>query len=412
MNSSAALANSYSPFALDQSANPYPIWEQARDKAPIFWSPVLQAWVVTRYDDIKEILRNPGLFVNEGATAPIKPPPAEVQAILAEGLPASALRPTVTHDGPEHVRLRRLLLGVLAPRYVLALEPMIRKIADNLIDDVHDDDQFDFIEKFAFRLPLTVLLDLLGLEGISFEKIHTWTTATLALFWGELPLDLHIQAARDHVEFQDYLLDLVAHSRPVTGDNLLSRLINLDQAEDNPLSDDRIVGVLIGLIAAGHETSMNLMSLTMLRCMSDRSLWEAMIEDAARIPAVVEESLRFNSPAHSIWRKASSDTEFAGAVIKAGDRITLVLGSGNRDQAMFDSPETFAPDRSTNPQHLAFGKGAHFCVGSPLARMEMQVAFEALTKRMPDINLVEGFVPEYRPSAVLRFLERLDLHPR
>ncbi|GAA2585771.1 cytochrome P450 [Dactylosporangium fulvum] len=403
------LPRDYNPFDRDHANNPHAVWEQARSTCPVMWSDSLNAWVVTDYRTARSVFADPTTFVNQGATAPVTPPPPPVAEILAEGIPASEIRPTVTRDGEDHDRIRRFLVSVLTPRYIAALEPKIRRLADRLVDELPADGRADFVNAFAYRLPLEVVLDLFGISGASGAQIHEWTTHAMSMFWGTFTLEEHLVAARGYVDFQRFLAETVQRARTGSGDDVVSRLVNLDIGGDAPLTDGEAVGLLLGLLSAGHETSMNLISLTMLQVLRSPSIWQRMIDDPSVIPAVVEEGLRFESPAHSIWRKAAADAELGGRTIAAGQRLSVVVGSANRDPAVFDHPSEFDPDRAFDSPHLSFGRGVHFCVGAPLARLEARVAFEVLTQRLPSLRLQPGFTPSYRPNSVQRFLERLDV---
>jgi cytochrome P450 len=399
----------YDPFDPAHINDPHSVWDANRSTCPVRWSESLNAWVVTSYEAVRKVIAEPKTYVNEGANTPITPPPPPVLEILARGIPASDIRPTFTRDGNDHARIRRFLISVLTPRYIATLEPAIRARAERLVDEFAADGRADFVSSFAFPLPLEVILDLFGISGASAGQIHEWTTCALSMFWGRLTLDEHAAAAEGYLEFQEFLAGLVRSARSDDGDNVVSRLVHLDVGGDAPLTDGEVVGLLLGLLSAGHETSMNLMSLTTLQLLRQREVWQRMIDDPSIIPGVVEEGLRFEPPAHSIWRRAAEDTELGGKTVSAGQRLSLVVGAANRDPAVFGDPDEFDPDRQFDTPHLAFGRGVHFCVGAPLARLEARVAFETLTRRLPSLRLQPGFTPSYKPNSVQRFLERLDV---
>src|SRR5579863_7896459 len=283
----SALLSRYDPFDSKHVQNPDAAWERSRQNCPVFWSEPLNAWVVTSYEAVRSVIANPATYVNDGANAPVTPPPEPVTQVLAEGVPAREIRPTFTRDGTDHARIRRFLIGVLTPRYISALEPHIRELADSLVDQMADEGHADFVSAFAYRLPLAVILDLFGVTGASYEQIHQWTTQTMSLFWGKLTIDEHLAAARSYLEFQQFLHGLVERARAGGKDNVVSRLATLDTGQDERLSDGEIVGLLLGLISAGHETSANLMSLTLLQALRQREIWQLMIENPKAIPGVI-----------------------------------------------------------------------------------------------------------------------------
>jgi cytochrome P450 len=403
-------SNDYDPYEPAQAHDPYPIWRQAREACPVIWSNRLNAWVITRYEDVRDVITKPELFLSKDVVTPIAQPPSQVKALLARGFPQEELKPTVSRDGPSHAKLRRLLVSSLAPRYVSSLEPSIRATANHLIDAIESKGTADFVDTFAYRLPLETLLTLIGIEGASHDQIHKWTSGTLALYWGQLTLEDHLNAAEQYLEFQRYLHRLVMETRRQPKDNFLSRLVALAQHDELSLTDGELAGVLIGLVSAGHETTMNLLSLTLLNLLSpDRALWVSLCAQPEHIPDAIEESLRLNSPSYSLWRSAAANVEIAGVAISAGDRVTAVVGSANRDERVFEEPdETIFTRRSAVP-HLAFGRGAHFCVGASLARLEAVVSFETLTSRMPSLRLSPTYVPSFRPNSVQRFLKHLEV---
>lgn len=399
---------SYDPFVNPQRDDPHPVWETARETAPVAYSQVLGAWVVTRYDLVRTVLADPKTFLNSGSTSPVKPVPAEVAAILQRGLPSGELRSTVSLDGDEHQRIRKFLISVLTPRRFGDLEGTCRDIANALIDSFIGDGQVDFVERFAYRLPLAVIAELMVIAPDDFERLHAWSSSRMALSWGDMPLDEHIAAAESVLEFQNYLMKIVESRRTAPGKDVVSELIEL-QLDERPLTDSEIVGIMMGFVAAGHETTMNFLSLTILHCLERPGMWDALRDDPSRITPMVEESLRFDSPAQAIWRTVGEETELGGVELPARSRLLLVLGSANRDSEAYVEPEQLLLTRQRQSPHVAFGRGIHACVGAGLARLEGRIALEELTRRFPELRVADGFRATFTPNAVQRFLETLPL---
>lgn len=399
---------SYNPFVNPQRDNPHPLWQAAREEAPVQWSEVLGAWVVLRYDLVRQAIAAPKVFRNAGSTAPIRPVPPEVAALLAEGLPATELRSTVSLDGDEHQRIRKFLINVLTPRRFGDLEEKCRATANRLIDRFVDNGKADLVEAFAYRLPLAVIVELMATPHSDAEQLHDWSSKKMALSWGELALEDHLDAARAYLEFQAYLMEVVKARRTRPGSDVISELIQV-QMDERPLADAEIVGIMMGFVAAGHETTMNFLALTVLHCLERPGTWESLAQDPSLIPKLAEESLRFDSPAQAIWRTVGEDTELGGMAMTAGTRVLLVLASANRDGDAYADPDSFTVTRDRQSPHVAFGRGIHACVGAGLARLEGKVALEELTRRLPDLRLADGYVPSFAPNAVQRFLETLPV---
>ncbi|HEV7649704.1 MAG TPA: cytochrome P450 [Actinophytocola sp.] len=399
---------SYNPFVNPQRDDPHPVWHEAREQRPVQWSEVLNAWVVTRYDLVRQVVSTPAVFRNAGSTSPVRPVPAEVTAVLNRGLPLGEMRSTVARDGDEHRRVRKFLVSVLTPRRFGGLEDHCRRTATRLIDGFAGEGKADLVEAFAYRLPLAVIVDLMATPHADAEKLHDWSSKKMALQWGELPLDDHLEAAAAYLEFQDYLGAVVRERRANPGADVISELIAV-QMDERPLTDAEIVGIMMGFVAAGHETTMNFLALTVLRCLERPGTWQSLVDDPALIPKLVEESLRFDSPAQAIWRTVGEDTELDGVSLAAGARLLLVLGSANRDAGVYADADTLTVDRDLEVPHLAFGRGVHACVGAGLARLEGKIALEELTRRLPDLRLADGFTPSFAPNAVQRFLDTLPV---
>ncbi|MGH3760088.1 cytochrome P450 [Actinophytocola sp.] len=399
---------SYNPFVNPQRDDPHPVWHAAREQLPVQWSEVLVAWVVTRYDLVRQAVSTPAIFRNVGSTAPVRPVPAEVTAVLDRGLPLGELRSTVARDGDEHRRIRKFLVSVLTPRRFGGIEEQCRSTANQLIDRFIGEGKVDLVEAFAYRLPLAVIVELMATPHADAEKLHDWSSKKMALQWGELPLEDHLEAAEAYLEFQEYLLAVVRDRRARPGTDVISELIGV-QVDERPLTDAEIVGVMMGFVAAGHETTMNFLALTVLHCLERPGTWQSLVDDPRLIPKLVEESLRFDSPAQAIWRTVGEDTELGGVALAAGARVLLVLASANRDAEVYADADVMTPTRDHESPHLAFGRGVHACVGAGLARLEGKVALAELTRRLPDLRLADGFTPSFAPNAVQRFLDTLPV---
>lgn len=391
----------YRPLAPEQIADPFPILELARREAPVFFSEEQNSYVVTRYEDLCEVLANPASFSNAGILKPYQSNPPEVDEILAQGYDPSKLGAMIMLDPPVHTRIRRMTSAGFTPRRVAALEEAVRATADELIDKMLDHGPpVDFIEAFAHVLPLRVILTMLGLPISDGPRLHKWASQKLALQFGSMSLDDHIEAATGYLEFQRYVGGIVEERRRNPGDDLISILATATD-EGEALEDAMIVGQVMGMVNAGHETITILISVGLYHMLERRSLWEALCQDPALAATAVEEALRFDAPVKQLSRIAVRDVTIGGVDIPAGSRVVIALGSGNRDSDVFEDPDDIDL-RADRPQHLAFSRGIHFCLGAALARLEGRVAFEQLAHRLPSLRLPDQFEIEFLPNITVR----------
>jgi cytochrome P450 len=382
-DSQQALRDSFNPFDRALIDDPFPIWAEARSVAPIFWSEVTQAWVVTGHSLLEEIFRDPKRFPS-GGLGVMTPPPASVQKILSVIDHVSPLRAT---DPPDHSRQRRPTLAAVAPRRVAALEPNIRRIANELIDSFIDSGSCDLYQAFAFPFPLEVVSDLLGFSHEDAQHLHYWSSCRVALAWGRLDLELWENTARGMVEYYEFIKGQVLDRRENPRDDGLTDFVQSGLSAAEPMSIAEIVEQTIALVTGGHETTANWLTLSMFHMLSHRERWEAVCAGEYSTAEIVEESLRYDSAVKAVWRKASSDDVVGGVSVKAGERLYCVNGAANRDPAVFENPDDFCPGRAQARLHFTFGRATHHCIGASLSRLEGTAAFEALTARLPSIRL-------------------------
>jgi cytochrome P450 len=357
-------------------------------------------WFVTRYDDVEAMLRD-RRFVRDPARALAPeqiPTPSPLDRLLGQHM--------LNRDGIDHRRLRDLVGQGFTPKRVAELRPRVEAIAAGLLDAVADRDAMDLITDFAYPLPTTVILELLGVPVADRDRFRSWSNALL-----EPPLTAEAQAGavRQLTEFTDYLRDLFAVRRAAPQDDLLSALLAAEHAGDR-LSEGELFGTMVLLIVAGHETTVNLIANAVLALARDPQRRDALAADPAAMPAAVEEFLRYDGPVErALNRWAAEDVRWGDRTIRRGDPVILILNSANRDPERFERPDDLDLGRTPNP-HLAFGKGVHFCLGAPLARLEAQVALTALLARLPGLRLdVADSELRYRFLPGFRALEALPV---
>lgn len=339
----------------------------------------MDIYLVTRHDDVKAVLSDHERFSNTrppgfaGAGAPISN--AEQARAQAGNL--------LANDPPEHQRLRRMLTPAFTQRRIKALEPRIEAIVTEHLDAMAAaGPPADLVESFGLPIPSLVICELLGVPYADREDFQRRSARQLDL---SLPIPERMEMAR---QGRDYMASLVTGARRAPGDDILGMLVREHGTE---LSDDELIGIAGLLLLAGHETTSNMLSLGTLALLRHPDQLAAVRDDPAAVAPAIEELLRWLSIVHSgIPRITTTDVEVAGVPIPAGQLVFVSLPSANRDPAFADSPETLDIHRGA-PGHLAFGHGVHHCLGAPLARMEMRIAFPALLRRFPTLALAEAF---------------------
>jgi cytochrome P450 len=360
-------------------ANPYPFYARLRAEAPVyrtrlaFW---LSAWLVTRYDDALFVLKE-GPFSNDFATKKMGWVPRRFQALNRHLLNA---------DPPDHIRLRTLVSKAFTPRAVERLSDRAQQVCDDVLDQAAAEHRLELVRQLALRLPLTLIADMLGIPEPDRRRFDAWTKRVAAGGSGALAdLVLAWPALWQGV---GYLRRLIAERRAEPRDDMVTALIRAEEAGDK-LSEDEVIGMIALLLIAGFETTMGLIGSGTLALLQHPEQKRRFVEEPALAEPAIEELLRYTSPLEiATFRIAREDVGLGGVTIPKGDVVLAVVGSANRDESRFHDPDTLDLAREPN-RHLAFGTGAHFCLGAPLARMEARIALTTLFRRFPDLRLAE-----------------------
>ncbi|BBZ50571.1 cytochrome P450 [Mycobacterium heidelbergense] len=385
-------------------ADPYRLCAQFRDLGAL-QLPEANLAVFATYRDCDDVLRHPSSSSDNSNSTVAK---RQIEAGLVQ--PRQAPPGFLFLDPPDHTRLRKLVGKAFAPKVVTALQPEIGALVDGLLGRIADKGRFDVVEDFAYPLPVAVICRLLGVP-LDDEPQFSHASAVLAQALDPfstitgVPPDVMDERMQAGTWLRDYFHDLIGRRRSRPGDDLLSALIAVDESGDQ-LTEEEIVSTCNLLLIAGHETTVNLIGNAVLAMLRDPVQWTALGADAGRAPAVVEETLRYDPPVQLVGRIAAADMTIGGVDVPAGDVMMLLLAAAQRDPAEFDRPDTFDPDRGT-VRHLAFGRGVHYCLGAPLARLEAGAALSALTARFPDARLAGE--PQYKANVTLRGLSELSV---
>jgi cytochrome P450 len=356
---------------------------ELRDRCPIHYEPALDMWLVTRFETVASVLRDTDTFSSRHAvTTCIAPLPPEVAAELDGPWPTRMLTET---DDPRHRSLRRVFQDGFTPRRLSGLAPGIEDMASALVHGFAADGRAELIAAFAWPLPLGVLGRLLGLPPSSDPQVHDWSRHFLLLLDqhgdpGELRE--HAAAVRAMRGFLEAELR-ERHARP--REDLLTAIMLV--AADEDVDTAELAELAIGLVAAGHLTTTRAIGSAVWRLLEDAELLAAVRGEPAALEAFVEELLRVDSPTQGLFRTVRRDTVLDGVSLAAGSRVMVHFGSANRDERVFDEPDRLDLSRPALTRHLAFGRGAHFCLGAPLARLELPIALRILLDRLPGLRL-------------------------
>lgn len=395
----------YTPADPAFIADPYPAFARLRVDHPVVYDPATNQWLVARFADVNALLRDRRLgrsYVHVATHEEFgRTPPPAWQAPFE----ASQRLQLIDMEPPDHTRLRRLVSTAFTPRTVEGLRPRVTELVDGLVSAALERGAFDLLADLIEQLPVAVIAELLGIPPADRGQLRPWSadmTLMFELTRGEADERRAVQAT---VEFSDYLRTLVRDRRARPRADLLSELALVAEAGDR-LSEDELIATAILLLNAGHEASVNGAANAWWTLFRHPQALAALRADPGLVPTAVEELLRFDTPAPMFERWVLEDIELHGITIPRGEELALLFASANRDPAQFANPDGLVLDRAPNP-HLSFGAGIHFCLGAPLARLELGILFRAILERMPTLELVSE--PAWKPRFVLRGLQALPV---
>jgi len=410
--------STYNPMDRDVQQCPFDHYAALREHGPIFHHEATGMYFASRLDVVNEILRDTETFSSRMASAGTvgeSEVMKQVREIMDEGWPRKDTMLTI--DPPYQTRYRKLVSRTFSARRIAALEDKIREIAVDLINELPDTGTIDFHADFAVSFPVRVIHYALNMSPETESKIKGWSDDSVAALGTDLTDERRIEAAHGQIELQKYWFSEYEDRLANPQDDILSDIAHADfddpdtpDGETRKLDFSEVYGIITQLMVAGNETTTKFLNETMRLLIEHPDWWGRLEADPdAVINGIVEEGFRLSTPNQGMFRVVTRDTEIGGTQIPEGARIWVMFGSANRDTAAFPAGEEFDPSRDNLKEHIAFGKGHHFCIGAPLSRLEGKVAFEELAKHLHLPAFSDSNTFEYEPSFILRGLAQLDL---
>lgn len=399
-----ALA-AFQPTEIGFIGNPYPAYDELRRAGRIHYHERTDHWLIPRHADVNALLRDRRFgrtYLHQASHEEMgRPPDPEMQApfwhVVRNGM--------LDREPPDHTRLRSLVAKAFTPRRVEELRPTVEGIVDGLVDEAMGRGQFDLLNTVLEPLPVAVIAELLGIPHEDRHLLRPWSAEICLMYELNPTEDYARRAARASIEFGDYLADLSRARRTHPGNDLITALAQVVVGGDR-LTEDELVGTCVLLLNAGHEASVNGSGNGWWALFRNPAELARLRADHSLLPTAIEELLRYDTPLQLFERWVLEDSEICGVQVPKGAELGLMFGSSNRDPDVFTDPDRLDLTRTPNP-HITFGAGIHFCLGAPLARLEMQVAFETILRRMPNLELLAE--PEWKPTYIIRGLKSLPV---
>jgi len=368
--------------------NPYPLYHQLRAEAPAYWSEAWGCWLLTRYDDVVNTLRDHKRFSSVG----------RLTSVIEQELPEPVreqIQPLVRHystglinvDPPDHTRLRGLVHKAFTPRVIERLRSHVQEIVDGLLDQVQAAGRMDVIADLSYPLPVTVIAELMGIPKNDHEQFKAWSGQIVEFMATPRPTPAILLRSQEALlALRSYFRHIFAEQqRQAPREDLISALVAVEEAGDK-LAEEELLSTCVTILIGGHETTTNLIASGLWALLQHPEQLQKLRTRAELIGPAVEEFLRYEGPFQRNRRIATEDVRLNGQQIKKGELVVQFLGAANRDPAQFPEPDRLDIERSPN-KHLAFGYGVHFCLGAALARLEAPLAINTVLRRMPDLQL-------------------------
>ena len=396
--SAADILDMQDPAAVE---NPYPIYERLRESGELVWSDRLNLWLAPTHTTANAVLRAKSM----GRIYRPQEPQREWE--IFNWLHSDSI---LDSEPPKHTRLRALVQKAFTPGRIAALQPNVIQLCEQLLDDAQAklaaDGHFDILADYAEPLPVLVIADLLGVPREMAGDLRRWSQDIVKMYEFGRTREQELQAQQSGADFVSYISQLAAQRRINPANDLITALVEVEE-QGEKLNEHELIAMCVLLLNAGHEASVNGFGNGMVALFRNPDQLKLLAEDPRKYSqTALEEMLRFDSPLHFFDRTATSDTQIGSVVVKAGQKAGALLGAANRDGSAFENVDTFDITRESNP-HIAFGAGIHFCIGAPLARLEMHTSLPMLFERFPKLALAGQ--PIQRPTFVLRGWETIPV---
>lgn len=395
----------YDPTNEATRRNPFPLYESLQEHDPIHWSPAIRSWIITRYDDVRQVAMSSTM--SSDRLRPFYEALRDERREILSGVMRYLNEWLVFKAAPEHTRLRKMMNAVFSLQTIHAREPQIRRTVDDLFAAVEPGQQFDFMKDVAVLLPAYVILDMMGLPRSDFPMIKEWSD-DLRLFIGTSRADedkyRKARSGADHMSA--YFRNVIEQRRENPGADVITKMMQA-QDEKGSLGEDELVAMCMLVLFGGHETTTNLLGSAVVALLEHPQQQLQLRENPQLIDSAVEEFLRYDGPSNSIARVVAVDHDLHGKTLHAGERVFAMINAANRDPRRFDRPHELDIQRSPN-RHLTFGQGLHFCLGAPLARLEAKVCISSLLSSFSSMQLGQGEV-HWLDALVMRGPSQLPL---
>jgi len=401
--SSTPLDLGFDPTDNGFVAGPYRAYARLRAHAPVVYDEETDHWLITHHGDVSSVLRDRRFGRTYLHTATHEemgrePPPASRDPfwrLINNGI--------LDMEPPDHTRVRKLVAKAFTPRMVEAMREPVQRMIDDLVDAIADAGSFDLLSAIAEPLPVAVIAELLGIPANDRRLLRPWSADICRMYELHPSSEDAAVAVAASVEFSHYLRELSRRRRFAPTGDLISEMTRVVEEGDR-LTEDELIGTCVLLLNAGHEATVNVTGNGWWTLLRNPSALARLRAEPGLVPRAVEELMRWDTPLQLFERWVLEDVEIRGVQVPRGAELGLVFGSANRDPAVFDAPDELRLDRDPNP-HVTFGAGIHFCLGAPLARLELQTSFATVLRRLPSLEPVEE--PRWKPGYIIRGLESL-----
>lgn len=384
-------------------ANPYPAYAELRDRGRIHYNEATNQWIVPHHADVDALLRDRRFgrtYLHFASHAEMGRPEDHTEAAAFWKLIRDGI---LDMEPPDHTRVRRLVAKAFSPKMVQSLRARIQAMTDRLADRLAEEREADLIATVAEPLPVNVIAELLGIPEEDRHHLRPWSADICRMYELDPTDDDARVASRAAIEFSSYLRDLIRERRASPTPDLIGELVQAVDQGDR-LTEDEMIGTCVLVLNAGHEATVNVTGNGWWALFRNPDELERLRQDPSWVKTAIEELMRFDTPLQMFERWVLEDVELFGSKVPKGQELALLFGSANRDPAVFDRPDELDVGRHPNP-HMSFGAGIHFCIGAPLARVELEASFGTILRRFPRMVLVEE--PEWKPGYIIRGLKEL-----